>query len=304
LRIPKKVRIQYQLRSEGCLLSPAESFLLFSQALPSQDLGFADSKAKTLELEVGGLNVTIHQSPTLLLSNRKGGTTGTVLWRISPLFADWISSPTNPLFRQEVLGPTSTVIELGCGISGVVALALAGRIGKYIATDQEYLLKTLKQNIDENLAIPEPAKSKKRAAQLNARAERIPHSQAKVEVMALDWELSSLSSLPSFVGGSGAVDVVIACDCIYNEALIGPLVRTCADICRLRNELDPKTPTVCIVAQQLRSPDVFEAWAKAFIRLFSFWRLPDGLLSDELRSDSGYVVHLGILRERPSLEST
>lgn len=272
--------------------------------MPSQDLGFADSKAKTLELEVGGLNVTIRQSPTLLLSNRKGGTTGTVLWRISPLFADWISSPTNPLFRQEVLGPTSTVIELGCGISGVVALALAGRIGKYIATDQEYLLKTLKQNIDENLAIPEPAKSKKRAAQLNARAERIPHSQAKVEVMALDWELSSLSSLPSFVGGSGAVDVVIACDCIYNEALIGPLVRTCADICRLRNELDPKTPTVCIVAQQLRSPDVFEAWAKAFIGLFSFWRLPDGLLSDELRSDSGYVVHLGILRERPSLEST
>ncbi|MCJ1244966.1 hypothetical protein MMC30_002167 [Trapelia coarctata] len=279
-----------------------ESFLLFSQSLPSQDLGFANSKAKTLELEVGGLNVTIHQSPTLLSSNRDGGTTGAVLWRISPIFADWITSPQNPLFHQGVLGPTSTVIELGCGISGVVALALAGRIGKYIATDQEYLLKTLKQNIDENLAVPEPAKSKKGTAKLHGRAERLPKSQAKVKVMALDWELSSLSSLPSFVGGSGTVDAVIACDCIYNEALIEPLVRTCADICRLRSEHDPKTPTVCVVAQQLRSPDVFEAWAKAFIGLFRFWRLPDELLSDELRSDSGYVVHLGILQKTTSME--
>ena len=280
-----------------CLLRPAESFLLFSQALPSQDLGFTDSKAKTLELEVGGLNVTIHQSPTLLSSNRNGGTTGAVLWRISPVFAEWISSTTNPLLVQGVLDSTSTVIELGCGISGIVALALAGRIGKYIATDQEYLLKTLKQNIDENLPVPEPAKSKKAIAQLSARAKGIPKPQTKVEIIALDWELSSLSSLPSFLGSSGTVDAVIACDCIYNEALIEPLVRTCADICRLRNALDSKTPTVCIVAQQLRSSDVFDAWVKAFIRLFSCWRLQDELLSDELRSDSGYVIHLGILRE-------
>lgn len=194
------------------------------------------------------------------------------------------------------------MIELGCGISGIVALSLAGRIGKYIATDQEYLLKVLKQNIDENLAVLQPSKSKKATAKLKGRAEALSESRAKIEVMALDWELSSLSSLPSLLGGSGTVDAVIACDCIYNEALIKPLVQTCAGICRLRAALDPETPTVCIVAQQLRSSDVFEAWANEFIRLFKFWRLPDVLLHDELQSDSGYVVHLGILRETAFME--
>lgn len=294
---PEEGSVHRAIRTEDCLLRSTESFLLFSQALPSQDLGFANSKAKTLDLEVGGSNITIHQSPTLLFSNRNEGTTGAVLWRISLIFANWMASAQNALFSQEVLGSGSTVIELGCGIAGIVALALAGRISKYIATDQEYLLKTLKQNIDENLAVSELTKPTKRAATFNGHRERDPKSEAKVEVMALDWESSSLSSLPSMIGGSGTVDAVIACDCIYNDALIEPLVRTCAEICHLRNEVDPRTPTVCIVAQQLRSSDVFEAWAQAFIRLFSFWRLPDELLSDELRSGSGFVVHLGILRE-------
>lgn len=53
-----------------------ESFLLFSQDLPSQDLGFVDAKATTLELTVADEDMTIHQSPTLLSSNRAGGTTG------------------------------------------------------------------------------------------------------------------------------------------------------------------------------------------------------------------------------------
>jgi hypothetical protein len=54
----------------------SESFLLFSQSIPSQDLGFIDSKATTLELTIGGHDLTIHQSPTVLSSNRHGGTTG------------------------------------------------------------------------------------------------------------------------------------------------------------------------------------------------------------------------------------
>lgn len=54
----------------------SESFLLFSQDLPSQDLGFVDAKATTLELTVAGKDMTIRQSPTLLSSNRAEGTTG------------------------------------------------------------------------------------------------------------------------------------------------------------------------------------------------------------------------------------
>ena len=58
------------------LIGAPETFFLFSQTTPSQGLGFVDSKAVVLEVEVAGKDYTIHQSPTLLSSNRAGGTTG------------------------------------------------------------------------------------------------------------------------------------------------------------------------------------------------------------------------------------
>ena len=54
----------------------AETFVLFSQQIPSQNLGFVDAKAKTLEISVNGQDFTIQQSPGVLSSNRAGGTTG------------------------------------------------------------------------------------------------------------------------------------------------------------------------------------------------------------------------------------
>lgn len=113
--------------------------------------------------------------------------------------------------------------------------------------------------------------------------------------MALDWELDAVSSLPDLLGGSATLDAVIGCDCVYNETLIDPFVQTCAELCGLGGGLAER-PTLCIVAQQLRSPVIMEAWITAFHELFRVWRFPDELLSRELKSDSGYVVHVGILR--------
>ena len=94
-------------------------------------------------------------------------------------------------------------------------------------------------------------------------------------------------------------DAVIACDSIYNDALIEPLVQTCIDVCRLRKlegEGEANRPTVCFVAQQLRSAEVFDGWLKAFHKAFRVWRVPDEGLIDGLKSDSGFVIHVGILR--------
>jgi hypothetical protein len=55
---------------------PQEAFLLFSQSIPSQNLGFVDSKAAALDITIGERDLTIHQSPTILSSTRNGGTTG------------------------------------------------------------------------------------------------------------------------------------------------------------------------------------------------------------------------------------
>jgi hypothetical protein len=107
-------------------------------------------------------------------------------------------------------------------------------------------------------------------------------------------------------GPSSSFDAVLACDCIYNEALIPPFVQTCADACRLRareevpNEAGPRQPCVCVVAQQLRDPGVFEAWIERFAQDFHVWRVPDEALPGQLQPEKGFVVHVGVLRESSS----
>jgi len=275
-----------------------ENFLLFSQPTPPQNLGFVNTKATTLDITVAGRDLIITQSPGLLSSNRKGGTTGAVVWKITPLFAQWIASDGCFLFWKGVLGNMSTVLELGCGISGILAVVLGPKVGRFIATDQEYVFKLLKGNIVENTPRPKDVKEPKKQSKGSGANESM---SSNIDVVALDWESNSVSNLQAMlIGGSNgepqAIDAVIACDCIYNEVLIEPFVRTCAETCQLSYVSSSGKPTVCIIAQQLRSDIVFEAWLSAFHKVFRVWRVPDGLVSEELRGGSGFVVHIGILR--------
>jgi hypothetical protein len=82
--IPKKVYI-FPFRISPAMRDPpmqrnstfyVETFLVFSQDIPSNSLGFVDSKATSLDFSIGGHDYEVRQSPTLLSSNRKGGTTG------------------------------------------------------------------------------------------------------------------------------------------------------------------------------------------------------------------------------------
>ncbi|CAK7206851.1 Ribosomal protein lysine methyltransferase [Sporothrix eucalyptigena] len=285
-----------------------ETFLLFAHERPSaQNLGFVDAHAAVLDLAVAGRDLTIHQSPAVLTSNRSGGTTGAVLWKITPAVAEWLARADNVLFGDGLLSSDSSVIELGCGISGVIGLALTGKgakaavpkkktgkrrttsavsgpsftntVGQYVLTDQPYVVKFLQRNLDENGAAG---------------------ADDRVSFCALDWETDAVT--PGARLGASSFDAVLACDCIYNEALVAPLVQTCADVCRLREAESEdsdttKTPTLCIVAQQLREPDVLTSWLTAFAASFRIWQVPEDLLIPELQPSAGFVVHVGILKE-------
>jgi predicted nicotinamide N-methyase len=190
-----------------------------------------------------------------------------------------------------VLQPKSHVLELGCGISGIISLVLAPRVQQYLATDQEYVLKHLRQNIADNLEQIQPSGKSRRK-----KAESKPQSSSNIVVRALDWETDNLTNLYHDIGLQGeeeSIDLIISCDCIYNEALVDPLVNACKDICSLA---PASKPTVCVIAQQLRSPDVFEAWLVAFHKQFHVWRVPEELLIDGLKENSGFILHIGILR--------
>ena len=226
-----------------------------------------------------------------------------------------------------MLSQQSLVLELGCGISALAGLLLAPRIARYVLTDQPYVAKLVEQNIAENHqtqtrgggAPAKTARTSKRASPnpnpgAAARKGAVAGNVARaggIHFTPLDWETDRVT--PALAAGSGEVksfDVVLACDCIYNEALIEPFVSTCVDVCSLRaadasssSSSSASNPCVCVVAQQLRDPLVFEAWLTTFAESFHVWRVPDELLHKGLRSNSGFVVHVGVLKDAISIEA-
>ncbi|KAI5463162.1 hypothetical protein BGZ63DRAFT_402499 [Mariannaea sp. PMI_226] len=283
-----------------------ETFLLFSQQIPSLNLGFIDPRASTIEVTVDQKDYTIHQSPSILSSNRAGGTTGAVIWKITPTFASWLASPSNPLFTCSNLSASSSVLELGCGISPLSALGLSSRIARYVLTDQPYVQRLLQRNLEENLpssgasssANSSRSRGKKRRATTTG-GHGTP-AAADIRFVTLDWETDEVT--PSLTGSDQvhSFDAVVACDCVYNQPLVAPFVQTCADACRLRtrDSSDEATrPCLCVIGQQLRNDDVFETWLKAFHTSFHVWRVPDAALPKELQSTAGFVVHVGVLRQ-------
>lgn len=200
----------------------------------------------------------------------------------------------------------------------------------YIATDQEYVRKLFRTNLDANASASlsagsdtSKAKGKgKGAKQSRSKATSALGSNAKavnnISFTTLDWETDQAASLKDCmdsdkVGTSSqeeededkGFDLLLSCDCIYNEALVAPFVRTCAEICRLRPAYasgseeglrSRRRPTVCIIAQQQRSPDVFETWLRETMREFRVWRVSDDVLGEGLRSGSGYLVHLLLVK--------
>lgn len=221
------------------------------------------------------------------------------------------------LFRT-ALTPSSScaVIELGCGISPLNALTLSSKVARYILTDQPYVQRLVLQNLAENLpqqhSKPHAAKSSKRGTGKSSsssssssplHAATTATTTADIHFEVLDWETSQVSAALTNSPSVRSFDALIACDCVFNYALIQPFVQTCVDICKLRSsessagDQDQDHPCLCIVAQQLRNDDVFNSWLAAFKEHFRVWRMPGDRMPAELRPEAGFVVHIGILKD-------
>ncbi|KAF2774134.1 hypothetical protein EJ03DRAFT_284209 [Teratosphaeria nubilosa] len=282
----------HQMATEDLLLAlgpeiedvDEETFDLFSQDRRLDGLGMLDPKASEIDITVAGRDFTIKQSLGILNSSSDSGTTGAVLWKTSVAFANWIIKPENILMQHGFLDGNKTILELGCGSSGILPHILASRMQEYVATDQQHILKTLKANLVTHAAA-QITKSKK---------------ADNIRILALDWETSDVSLTLTSNGLASGADIIVACDCIYNYALIEPFTQTCAEICRMRTahhgEDGHLRPTVCVLAQHLRQPEVFDEWLDRFMRGFRVWRVPGDVLSTEVGEESEFVVHLAVLR--------
>jgi hypothetical protein len=172
--------------------------------------------------------------------------------------------------------------------------------------------KLFRTNLDANTA--PSASTSTSTKKKKSKPAPVPRPKASnISFTTLDWETDQASELKEecMVSSPGeeeegeeeedkGFDLLLSCDCIYNEALVAPFVRTCAEICRLRpvygDGEGKRRPTVCVIAQQQRSPDVFEAWLRETMRYFRVWRVSDEVLGERLRGGSGYLVHLLLVK--------
>lgn len=178
-------------------------------------------------------------------------------------------------------------------------------------TDQSYVQRLVQRNLDENVPLAFSSGTSASATGGRGRKKKNAHAhgqgqgtnQSNIRFTTLDWETDEVTPSLTGSGEARSFDAVVACDCVYNYALVEPFVQACADACRLRlsdtdlADDDERRPCICVIGQQLRSDEVFESWLKAFTALFHVWRVSDNALPEELRPSAGFVVHVGILRD-------
>lgn len=268
-----------------------ETYDLFSYDFPQRNLGMINDKASTLEVDVAGERYDIRQSPGLLTSSNAEGTTGAALWKISPLLAEWLADQTSALWSTGLLHLDAVVVELGCGITGLVGLVMAKRVSTYILTDQKSVLKLLQENVDANAPHANNSKIKGRTSRKAGRPFE-HNSNSKARVTELNWELDDAAVLDEALSPGGQIDLVIVCDCVFNDFLLQPLVTMCQKVC-LRSV---EKRTALLIAQQLRSDEVFSAFMELLLAQFHVWRLSDASLPPTLQGGSGFAAHLAILR--------
>ncbi|BGP44747.1 Ribosomal protein lysine methyltransferase [Rhodotorula kratochvilovae] len=224
------------------------------------------------------VEVEVHQALDAL-RHRKGDT-ASVLWRTSIHLAHYLlqshhfpsasAAPLLPSLR------TSTILELGSG-TGFLGLALRSiwaDEGRWVFSDQLENLPLVLRNLRANGLLPPvrtaPPPPAGKAAGVKGSDAEVQRPQ--VELVELDWLAeaaawdrhpgslyASTSPIPATAALQAPPDVILACDCVYNPSLSGPLAKT------LLRHAGPRT--VVLVACELRDEEPLEAFLRAWVEL-------------------------------------
>lgn len=141
------------------------------------------------------------------------------------------STHSLPLLNYATLA-RSSVIELGSG-TGLLAILLSPLCKSYTASDLLINLRLCSRNLQLNgIGVMEDASS-------------------GVRMEEIDWFDMPTSRESNIVTTSDhAYDLILAVDCVFNEALALPLINTMNRYCRTGSH------TAALVVVELRSPDV------------------------------------------------
>ncbi|CAK9435639.1 uncharacterized protein LODBEIA_P03660 [Lodderomyces beijingensis] len=251
-------------------------FELYSENAPPSNLGFLNKSVDTIAVTLpqSHTQLQINQSISQLSTRTTTSTTGFICWQVSVYLADWLLSDTCPIKLKK----SYKVLELGAGVGGICASTLASKVGHYIATDQKHILKLLKQNIAANAGNFHSS-----TITVDTTSKKIPSRKLNaptiIDVVEFDWEDIERGKYNlSQVAGEQRVEVVIACDTIYNEYLVEPFTNAMKALLT--------TPgSIAVVAVQLRDAVTMEHFVSALVSdsRLSVFTFPRHLLSEELQ---------------------
>lgn len=200
----------------------------------------------SVDLPTTGVTLRLAQDPN-------SGNLGLTVWDASIVLAAWAdrNARKGELSRARVSG--KRVVDLGSG-AGVAGLALALLGADVILTDVAPVLPLLRTNADVNIG---PA------------ARRFlpggSGSAGAVAVLEYDW-LQPDTWAPVLAGGPA--DYILMCDCVYKEAMVGPLLSAVLALC------GPGRKTTCVVVNEFRSASVHAAWTDTFSQHFTWRKVP------------------------------
>lgn len=269
---------------------PEHIYSVYTDRAPisGQNLGFVDRSKDIIEIALlkSNIDLRIRQSISALSSKTQTSSTGFICWQTALLLADWILSnkqcPLRPLIEGKI------VLELGTGVSALLASTIGPLCRHYICSDQKHLLKLMKENFGDNVTTQRYTTST--GTEPQAMKSQNKADFPKIDFIELDWErkewgISEFNRLSK----SQSADVIVACDTIYNLYLVPYFIETV--------KLLMHSDSVAIVAMQLRDESVLEDFLyKALEEDLVVELISDDLLSAELKR--GFIVYCLKLRRQ------
>ncbi|OAV90754.1 hypothetical protein PTTG_00024 [Puccinia triticina 1-1 BBBD Race 1] len=281
-------------------------------------------KAKTSSSSQGGREIEVELKQDIFATKYRSGDTGSLVWRASIDFAEllWYEllfpsphAPSGPGEDEDTcwrgfldmarLTESSRILELGAG-TGSLAILCAGMFpsasrASWTASDQFDLLTIIARNLAHNRI----------AFSTGSGSQEEPHARYTIEEidwLAVETQWLKTQGHPRLATSEPAdcsskrYDLILAVDCLYNESLILPLLRTIDHFGSVQEEpcsSGVNGPTLVLVVSELRSSDVVEAFVRHWLALRPAWtlcRLPIQSLRPELNLNLAkprYVVWCG-----------
>lgn len=212
-----------------------------------------------------------------------------MVWRASIDFAELLwynhlypsTTSNNSLLNMQLFRTSTRILELGSGTGSLAVLTdelfEKGSTATWTLSDQSSLLSTISRNLMSN--------------GLELGRDRSP---TRYRIEDIDWFDTEKDWLNRHAvaskGREATYDVILAVDCLYNEALIPPFLHT-LDLLAHPASNDGTPATLVLIVSQLRSDDVMRLFIETWIGLplWSVYRVTE----EGLRGDLGLNISHG-----------